>query len=73
MRRNKVVVIIWLVVNLFLILKYLWDSISIKCETCLPGIECPPCQTKFMEYFWWYLLVWNIGMLLVKLITRKRN
>ena len=73
MRRNKVVVIIWLVVNLFLILKYLWDSISIKCEPCLPGIECPPCQTKFMEYFWWYLLVWNIGMLLVKLITRKRN
>lgn len=72
MRRNNAL-IMWIGVNVILIAKYLWDSISIQCEPCLPGIECPPCQTNFMEFFWWYLILWNSGMFLVRLIMIKKN
>ncbi len=73
MNRNKLIILIWVTINLILVARYFWDSISIQCEPCLPEGPCPPCQTDFMEYFWWYLTFWNLIMFLVWLGNRIRT
>ena len=71
MNRKKAFVIIWIAVNLILVLKYFWDCFTIQCEPCLSEVDCPPCETRFMASFWWYLIIWNIAMFLIKLIKRR--
>lgn len=60
MERKKITLLIWLVISLSIFAKYFWDKMSIQCEPCLPGIECPPCHTRFMKNFWWYFVGWNV-------------
>jgi|UPI00047B2730 hypothetical protein len=71
MSRKKAFIIIWIVVNLILVLIYFRDCYGIQCEPCLSEADCPPCQTDFMASFWWYLIIWNIAMVIIKLSKRK--
>jgi hypothetical protein len=63
---------IWIAGNMLLAVKYYFDKASIQCEPCI-NKDCPPCQTDFMEYIWYYVLAWNVFYLLIELITKKRN
>jgi len=43
--------IIWVIENLFLSLKQLYDLSGIQCEPCLENQYRPPCQTDYMANF----------------------
>ena len=74
MKPKKITLIIWLAVSSSTIAKYLWDKMTIQCEPCLPGIECPPCQTNFMGNFWWYFVGWNIlAVTSWKLVSNRKE
>ena len=75
MKRKKIALTVWLIVNLIIVAKYFWDKMTIQCEPCLPEIECPSCQTNFMENFWWYFVGWNIlAVISWKIVgNRKEN
>lgn len=40
MNQKKVVVVIWIAVNLILGITFFWDATTIQCEPCLPNTEC---------------------------------
>lgn len=72
MKRNKITIAIWILVDIIMICKFIFDSISIRCEPCFPGEPCPPCRTEFMANFWWYLLCWNLISLAVLIFIKNR-
>jgi len=57
--KQKLPVITAFFVNILLIAKYFYDKVTICCEPCPKGIDCPPCQTDFMKYFWIWILVFT--------------
>lgn len=70
----KKLLIILIMLNTVLVVKYWSDSTSIHCEPCPPDVVCPPCQTTFMENIWWFVLGINaifIFVLISVLLKRK--
>jgi hypothetical protein len=61
---------VWLTGNTLLILKYWLDKNGIQCEPCVPHSYCPPCQTDFMEEFWFYMTLFN-ALTVVWMIKNK--
>ncbi len=68
--KRWIILIIWIVGNLILILKYSIDKIDIRCEPCIDVNNCPPCQTDFMRDFWIYAAIFNI-LVIIGLIIKK--
>lgn len=68
--RNKWIVI-WVIINIILIGNYIFHSYSIRCEPCIEGAPCSPCETSYMEKFWIYFAGWNVISGLVYTIIRK--
>lgn len=62
---------VWLTGNIILILKYFWDAMSIKCEPCLPGTPCEPCQTDYMKDIYYFIAGWNVIWPLLWFSARK--
>ena len=60
MKIHKRFRLIWIYGNAVLIGKYFLDKTTIRCEPCLPGDVCPPCQTDFMQEFWMWIIGWNV-------------
>lgn len=73
MNRRKAVIIIWFVVDLILVINYYLDASTIKCEPCLPELNCTPCQTTFMANFWLFFIIWNVLMMIVLIALKKLN
>jgi hypothetical protein len=73
MNRRKVVIIIWFIVNLILGINYYLDASTIKCEPCLPELDCTPCQTTFMANFWLFFIIWNVLMMIALYVLKKLN
>jgi hypothetical protein len=65
--------IVSLIGNLILLSKYLFDKASIRCEPCIDINDCPPCQTEFMRYFWYYFIIFNTLILIGLITKRKKN
>lgn len=73
MNRRKAVIFIWFVVDLILVINYYLDASTIKCEPCLPELNCTPCQTTFMANFWLFFIIWNVLMMIVSLTIPKTS
>jgi len=73
MKEKKTILTIWVVVNLIILGKYVFDASTIQCEPCLPNQICPPCQTDYMVNTWWFLLVWNSFASITWILLRKNN
>jgi len=76
MKFKSAAMVLWLVVNVLLLGKYYIDSIGIRCEPCLPGYYCPPCETRFMKNVWLYTAVWNFtvaGSLVIMISFSKKH
>lgn len=73
MTKPRKILILYIVVNLILLARYFYDRFTIQCEPCLDSINCPPCETKFMSQFWFFMGFWNILMVTVLLVVRKMN
>lgn len=71
-KNKKRILILWIVGNIILTIKYIFDSMMIKCEPCPTTLSCPPCQTVYMKNIGWYLLIWNLVLVLIRLISRAR-
>lgn len=69
--KHRLIEIIGVLINIILISKYLFDKITIRCEPCLDPGNCSPCQTKYMKYFWIYMIGFNI-MFIVALVIKRR-
>ncbi len=67
------IAIFWAIGNVLLIAKYFFDKWSIRCEPCSDLGDCPPCETEFMSNILIYLALFNIGMSLVWIITKRIN
>lgn len=70
--KNRIIEIIGILIDLILILKYLFDKITIRCEPCLNSNDCPLCQTDYMKNIWIYLIVFNV-LILLGLTIKKRK
>lgn len=68
--RNKWI-IIWIAINIILIGNYVFHSYSIRCEPCMEGFPCPPCETPYMKEFWKYFIGWNLMSVFVYVLLRK--
>lgn len=73
MTKPRKILLLYIIVNLILGLRFLYDWQTIKCEPCLDMTDCPLCETKFMNQFWFFMGFWNILMITVLLVVRKMN
>lgn len=73
MKGKKIMLIIWIVVNLILLGKYIVDASTIQCEPCLTGQICPPCQTDYMRDIWYFLLTWNLVAVITWALFRRNQ
>jgi hypothetical protein len=73
MKFKSIILFLWLTINLILIGRYYFDSNTIRCEPCLPGAPCPPCQTDYMANFLKYLIGWNLTLGITYIILIKKS
>ena len=66
-------ILFWLAGALLIIGKYLYDKSTINCEPCLTDAACPPCQTGFMANTWLFITVWNVIIVVIILLYRKKK
>ena len=70
--QRRIIEILGVLANLFLISKFFFDKLTICCEPCIDINNCPPCRTDFMKNFWIFLLVINT-MIIVGLIMKRKK
>jgi len=70
--KKWIIELIALIGNLILVSKYFIDKATICCEPCIDPNDCPPCQTDFMKYFWYYFIVFNTLIIIGLIIKRKK-
>lgn len=64
---------VWMLGNFLMLLFYALDSMLLRCEPCLQGSECPPCETQFMHYWPTGMLAWNSFMATYTIWRLMRN
>jgi hypothetical protein len=73
MKNKNRIVSIWILGNIFLLVRFLIDPFLILCEPCISGYPCPPCRTEFAKDIWIYFLIWNVLVGIVFIIKKKKT
>jgi len=73
MKLRRIVVLVWILLNILLVAKYFIDSYGIRCEPCMEDFPCPPCETDYMKNIFKYIIGWNMFLGVAYLLARKKR